>query len=107
MFLLSTLIGDKNSNIDRIFAIYQALYPDESDGPDEPNDPTKWLPESGKINSQTSLYPFRKSANAFWTSIDVKDWTMLGFAVPGREKLDKDGREQLEIYLRQNYYWYV
>ena len=95
------------SNIDRMLAIYQALYPDGSDGLDTPNDPTKWVPASGDITSKISLYPFQKNANKFRTSNDVKDWTTLGFAVPGNKKLDKLGREKLETYLRENYYWYI
>ncbi len=96
-----------SSNIDRVLAIYQALYPDKPDTPNEPNDPKKWVPENGEVTSQTPLYPFRKNAKDFWTSNDVKDWTTLGFAVPGNKKLDKSGRAKLETYLRENYYWYV
>ena len=94
-----------SSNIDRILAIYQALYPTESDDPNEISDSSKWVPENGKVNSETALYPFRKNAKEFWTSTDVRDWTTLGFAVPGNKKLDKSGRDQLETYLRENYYW--
>ena len=95
------------SNIDRILAIYQALYPAESAIPDEPGDPSKWVPEKGKVNSKTPLYPFRKNTQEFWTSQDAQDWTTLGFAVPGNKKLNKSGRDQLETYLRENYYWCV
>ena len=96
-----------SSNIDRILAIYQALYPTESDTLNEPSDPSKWVPENGRVNSKTPLYPFRKNAQDYWTSQDVQDWTTLGFAVPGNKKLDKSGRSQLETYLRENYYWCV
>ncbi|KAI9845231.1 MAG: hypothetical protein M1837_004986 [Sclerophora amabilis] len=96
-------------NIDRLFAIYQALYPDEGDDQGQPKDSSKWVPESGTVkspeNSKMSLYPFRKNDKNFWTSNDVKDWRTLGFAIPGHEKLDKKGREDLETYLRKNYYW--
>ena len=101
---LSATNTEVSSNIDRILAIYQALYPAESE---TPNEPSKWVPEGGKVNSKTPLYPFRKNAQEFWTSHDVQDWTTLGFAVPGNKKLDKRGRDKLEIYLRENYYWCV
>ena len=104
---LSAINTEVSSNIDRILAIYQALYPAESKIPNKPSDPSKWVPEEGTINSKTPLYPFRKNAQEFWTSHDVQDWTTLGFAVPGNKKLDKSGRDKLEIYLRENYYWCV
>lgn len=81
------------SNIDRIFAIYQALYPD------------KWVPASGRLNSSTKLYPFRKDANEFWNSNDVKDWRTLGYAIPGNQRLTKESTAILETHLHEYYNW--
>lgn len=83
----------RNSNIDRIFAIYQALYP------------KKWVSASGKPNASTRLYPFRKDANEFWNSNDVKDWTTLGFAIPGNQRLNKENITTVETYLHDYYNW--
>ena len=95
------------SNIDRIFAIYQALYPDDSEYPDDSKDPKKWIDAKGATNGESPLYPFLKDEKQLWTSNDVKDWRKLGFAVPGNQYLDKKGRKWLESYLREQYYWYV
>jgi len=79
-----------NSNVDRLLAIYQALYPD------------KWLqPQDASAN----LYPFRKNATEFWNSNDVKDWKTLGYAIPGDKDLNADGRRALERYLYEYYNW--
>lgn len=82
------------SNIDRILAIYQAHY-------------DKWAPTSGNENDSTKRYPFRKVENDFWTSkdVEVKDWTRLGFAIPGNRLLDGDGILKLETYVNEYYSW--
>lgn len=95
------------SNIDRIFAIYQALYPDDSEYPDDSKDPERWIDAKGVVNGESPLYPFYKDGKKLWTSNDVKDWRKLGFAVPGDHHLDKKERKKLETYLREQYYWYV
>ena len=81
------------SNIDRLFAIYQALYPD------------KYVSERKESSPSGALYPFRKDSGNYWNSNDVRDWTTLGFAVPGNKELDADGRKELEKYLDENYHW--
>ena len=86
-----------HSNIDRILAIYQALY-------------DKWAPESGRENESTKLYPFPKSESDFRMSkdIEIRDWTRLGFATPGDKKpLDAGQLKDLEKYINEYYAWYV
>ena len=61
----------------------------------------------GDVHAETPLWPFYKDGKKLWTSNDVKDWTTLGFAVPGHEPLNEGGRIELEKYVRENYYWYV
>jgi hypothetical protein len=79
-----------SSNIDRLLAIYQALYPD------------KWMSAE---RAATKLYPFHKSVTEFWTSNGVKDWTTLGYAIPGNKILDADGKIALETHLYEYYNW--
>ena len=93
IFVVLQILTSRNSNIDRIFAIYQALYPD------------KWVPTSGRLNATTKLYPFRKNANDFWSSNEVKDWRTLGYATPGNELLNKESTAKLETYLHEYYNW--
>lgn len=79
-----------NSNVDRLLAIYQALYPD------------KWLQTA---DASADLYPFKKNATVFWKSNDVRDWKTLGYAIPGNKDLDDKGRLALEKHLHEYYNW--
>ena len=87
------------SNIDRIFAIYQALYP------------SKWFSGRGDQTASTPLYPFLKTRGTdstdevYWKSEDVQKWTNLGFAVPGSQELDANGIKELETHLNDFYNW--
>lgn len=94
---VATLSDSKqmHSNIDRLLAIYQALYPEN------------WISKSEGTSPTSALYPFRKDANQYWNSDDVKDWTRLGYAVPGDKALDADGRKRVETYLDENYHWSI
>ena len=91
------VLSCRSSNIDRLFAIYQALYPE------------KFVDQKPSIfdgmHLSSPLQPFRKNATDFYTSADMKDWKRLGFATPGSNDLDEDGREIVKQYLRDNYYW--
>ncbi|KAH8657404.1 common central domain of tyrosinase-domain-containing protein [Tricladium varicosporioides] len=57
-------------NVDRLLAIYQALFPD------------KW-PEAKE--AVANLYPFRKTETGFWTSNDLRDWTKCGYPISGNK----------------------
>ncbi|KAL9043739.1 MAG: hypothetical protein Q9214_003084 [Letrouitia sp. 1 TL-2023] len=94
-----------HNNVDRLFALYQALHPDQyvperpaSGGGDE-----SWL--------DTPLKPFYKSAGNedkdFWNSADARDWAQCGYAVPGTDRnADKNAlKKVVEDYIRDNYLW--
>ena len=94
------------SNIDRLLAIFQALYPDKYVSPG--NATTKDANGDPVVAGDDQLYPFRKdSSDSCFTSDDaaVKDWKKVGFAVPGDQSLSKAGQDQIAIYLRDTYYW--
>ena len=60
-----------NSNVDRLFAIWQAIHPKEQN-------PKHWFksPKDGR----KELKPFRKDkAGTYWNSDDVYDTTKLGY----------------------------
>lgn len=87
------MLTSVDSNIDRLLAIYQALYPNN------------WVSDVGGTSPTSNLYPFRTDAKNYWNSNDVRDWKTLGFAVPGDKELDEEGRKALEDYLDENYHW--
>lgn len=87
---------DGISNVDRILALYQALYAD------------KWFPNSGAQKSSTELYPFRRTngqTSEFYNSDDLRDWKKLGFAIPGSQDITEEGVAALETYLFEYYNW--
>ncbi|KAL1618339.1 hypothetical protein SLS54_007316 [Diplodia seriata] len=54
-------------NIDRIFAVWQALHDD-------------FTPTTGTPNASSNLYPFRKdNSQQFWNSTDSRDVTSFGY----------------------------
>ncbi|KAH6671189.1 hypothetical protein B0J14DRAFT_670158 [Halenospora varia] len=77
-------------NVDRLLAIYQALFPDKWPEPKEAGD---------------NLYPFRKNETEFWTSNDLRDWTKCGYPIPGNKYLDEDGLNALEKHIYEYYNW--
>ena len=93
------IVKDDFSNIDRLFALYQALYPEKFVG----EKPSAF--DGMHLNSP--LQPFRKNATEFYNSVDLKDWKRLGYAMPGSQDLDEDGKEIVKQYLRDTYYWWA
>jgi len=62
-----------HANVDRLFALWQAIYPDE------------YLPtisSDGGPTENTELYPFRKTENEYWTSKSARDTKAFGYTYP-------------------------
>ncbi|KAK3069337.1 hypothetical protein LTR53_012400 [Teratosphaeriaceae sp. CCFEE 6253] len=97
-----------HNNIDRLFAIFQALYPDKYVDPGHARKGDADGNQNPVVLGDDQLYPFRaKLSGTCFTSNDniVKDWTGTGYAVPGPAKLEKAGIDQIAVYLRDTYYW--
>lgn len=95
-------------NIDRLLALFQALYPDKFVTPGKRDPATAGQDQN--ILADDALFPFRKNEqDECWTSTDLRDWAACGFAVPGTRPLDKDAQEKNQLavaqYLRDTYYW--
>lgn len=64
-----------HANVDRLFALWQTCHPDEY-GASQTASSATWTIASGSTQDANSpLKPFRKNANAFWTTNDVQDWS--------------------------------
>lgn len=72
-----------HTNVDRIFAIWQALYPDTWVTP-QAAALASYTTSKGEIqDSTTALTPFFASADGtFWTSDTVRDYTKFGYTYP-------------------------
>ncbi|KAK0712040.1 hypothetical protein B0H67DRAFT_647365 [Lasiosphaeris hirsuta] len=72
-------------NVDRLLAIYQALYPNSNLQEWKSSKVTLTTDKGDRQGSDTNLYPFRRSSgqpNKFWTSEDIKNTTALGYTYP-------------------------
>jgi hypothetical protein len=77
-------VADKNSNIDRIFAIWQELNPDKffTEGYQGDFDQKViGLPQT--VTPTTPLRPFHKDTEGnYWNSEEVRDFRALGYTYP-------------------------
>ncbi|CAG8802314.1 3142_t:CDS:2, partial [Cetraspora pellucida] len=90
-------------NVDRIFALWQGVFPDS------------WVPSNININGtytelmnttvdgNSDLTPFRKSDTAFWTSNDVRYIEKLGYTYPELAKFKGKDPKELQSYLLELY----
>jgi len=81
----------RNRNIDRLFAIWQALNPNDGTNPRawfdniglNDNGGTWSVPNGNYDTASTPLMPFCKDNNFTpYTSNDIQDWTTLGYSYP-------------------------
>ncbi|KXT13907.1 hypothetical protein AC579_2638 [Pseudocercospora musae] len=64
-----------HANVDRLFALWQTVHP-QTYGASQTAPHATWTIASGSTQDANSpLKPFRKDANNFWTTNDVKDWS--------------------------------
>ena len=75
-------------NIDRLFAIWQALHPDKNKSPDryvtsQKNERGTFIAGPQKDETiDTPLAPFRMNVDRYWTSAEVKQTSLFGYAYP-------------------------
>ncbi|KAK6343604.1 hypothetical protein TWF730_011195 [Orbilia blumenaviensis] len=69
-------------NVDRIFSIWQTLNPDAYKFSGSTRMSTWILPAGTFVDEKTPLYPFRKSADTFYTGADVEDLKKFGYSYP-------------------------
>ncbi|KAK6357648.1 hypothetical protein TWF718_001956 [Orbilia javanica] len=89
-----------HTNIDRIFAMWQAVNRDNADAYLKANDEytstygTYAISRGSTINSQSPLPPFRKaSGNNYYSSDDVKSTKTFGYSYPETVDWDKPASE--------------
>ncbi|KAK6337082.1 hypothetical protein TWF718_009868 [Orbilia javanica] len=67
-------------NVDRIFTMWQTLNPGAYKFSGRTRMGTWAVPFGTAVNEQTPLYPFRKSADKFFTGADVEDPKQFGYS---------------------------
>ena len=99
-----------HSNIDRLFAIWQALHPDDSKHVEryvttQTNRGGTFITKpNGEETIKTPLAPFGASAENYWTSEEVKQTSSFGYVYPETQKwnfkTDKEYRAAIVKALR-------
>ncbi|KAH7357380.1 hypothetical protein BKA66DRAFT_515471 [Pyrenochaeta sp. MPI-SDFR-AT-0127] len=89
-----------HTNVDRLFAIYQAAHPDRRmESSNIGSNGNVFLENGQTIDENTQLLPFKKSSGDFWTTKDCWDHTVLGYAYPETQRWkygsDEDYRESV------------
>ncbi|KAF2847615.1 Di-copper centre-containing protein [Plenodomus tracheiphilus IPT5] len=72
-----------HTNVDRLWALFQAIKPNATMGRSNigPNG-NVYLEDDQYVNASTELLPFRRASGAFWTTTDCHDTKVLGYAYP-------------------------
>jgi tyrosinase len=93
-----------HTNVDRIFAMWQTINPN-SYGASQTAPHNTWTIAKGTTqNADSPLTPFYKdsSASSFWTTNEVKDWTVFSYTYP--EFVDSDGsKAAMQSYVQKLY----
>jgi len=71
-----------HANVDRIFAIWQALNPNSFVSSQQNPYGTYGEPVGTVETADTGLTPFRRLDNTFWTSNQIRDTSTFGYAYP-------------------------
>ncbi|KAF2663037.1 Di-copper centre-containing protein [Lophiostoma macrostomum CBS 122681] len=74
-------------NVDRIFAIWQALRPSSYFEPDNVGTAeNSWIVQSQTVDAETPLLPFWNTPSSYWTTNGVRNTTVLGYAYPETQR---------------------
>jgi tyrosinase len=68
--------------VDRLFALYQAIHPDRYIEPAIAGTGNYWIKEGSTVDANTPLLPFWNSPTTFWTSNEIKDTRVFGYVYP-------------------------
>ncbi|KAF0547081.1 Tyrosinase [Gigaspora margarita] len=90
-------------NLDRIFALWQKIYPDSWVTSNLNVNGTYTNVMGEMVNEYTELTPFRKSETKFWTSNDFRDFTKLGYTYPEVEKFKGQDSKAILNYVLELY----
>lgn len=78
--MLSPGLIQRRSNIDRIFAIYQAKNPDASLGSSTVGSAGNvFVADHSVVDGDTPLLPFSRDSDNYWTTSDIMDWRKFGY----------------------------
>lgn len=108
MTVLSTAAFDPifwlhHCNVDRLFAMWQAVYPNSYGGSQVAPASTWTVPKGSTQNANSPLTPFHRDASGnFWTTTGVRDWKVFKYTYP--EFANSDGsKSAIQGYINRLY----
>ncbi|CAO2656503.1 Nn.00g053060.m01.CDS01 [Neocucurbitaria sp. VM-36] len=83
-----------HTNVDRLFALYQAAHPNATMEPAKLRSGNVFLEPGQEVDNKTALLPFRKATGEFWTTLDSWDHTVLGYTYPELQRWEYKSDEE-------------
>lgn len=72
-----------HSNVDRLFALWQAQNPDARLEPTNVGSAGNvFVADDTTVDGDTPLLPFRRNPGSFWTTNEAMDWRLFGYDYP-------------------------
>ncbi|KAH8880045.1 tyrosinase-domain-containing protein [Thozetella sp. PMI_491] len=91
-----------HTNVDRLWAIWQGLNPDAFITPQPAPYPTFWAERGDSQTADSPLVPFwDQTGSSFWTSNQVKDSSIFGYAYPETQKWKYANTDDYQTSIRQ------
>ena len=82
---IRTNLFESHCNVDRLYAMFQALNPGQGVTTGRSGRPTLQLPAFVDVDASTPLYPFRAGGGSEWTSAGIRDLSDMyefGYSYP-------------------------
>jgi tyrosinase len=97
---MSDVVLTGDSNVDRLFAMYQSTHPERNFDPQNiANNGNVFLEDGQMVDGDTQLLPFRKpGASRFWTTNDVTDTRVFGYTYPETSSGQDTGAAIARLY---------
>lgn len=86
-----------HSNVDRIFALWQHMYPEQWIEASTAIQGTFTVPAGSTIDENTALTPFYSPSGSYYVSTDLRDVTQLGYTYPELIDADTNGIDSTEF----------
>lgn len=86
-----------HSNVDRIFALWQRMHPDQWIEPSVGIQGTFTIPAGATVDENTPLTPFYSASGDYFVSTELRDVAQLGYTYPDLIEADLAGLDSAEF----------
>ncbi|KAF2681958.1 Di-copper centre-containing protein [Lentithecium fluviatile CBS 122367] len=96
-----------HAHVDRYVAIFQAMHPETWVEPADSNGGNFWQPAHATVDATWGLQPFWKDDQSFYSSDDIRDTAVFGYAYPETQPWnymsEEDWRNAVRAYVALTY----